>query len=557
MPQISTSNLPLQCAYRWEMARANQVFLTQPIGGGEVRDYTWAQAMGEARSMAGFLQAQGYPAGSRIAIMSKNCAHWIMADLAIWMAGHVSVPLYPTLTAASVRQVLEHSEARAIFAGRLDAWDEMLRGVPDSVLAISFPSSPANTLPTWEEIVKGSAPVTGQPLRAADDLATIIYTSGTTGMPKGVMHSFANLAWSAESLLDLTRGNSADRALSYLPLSHVAERAGMEIVALRTATHLFFADSLETFLDDLRRARPTVFFSVPRLWVKFQQGVSSKLPEKKLKALLRIPVVGGIVRRKVLRQLGLDSVRLAVCGAAPMPEATLNWYRDLGLNLLEGYGMTEIFGVSHVCRPGQVKVGYVGQTMLGVECKLSDEGEILVRSRSNTLGYYKEPEKSQDLLTPDGYIRTGDKGTMDELGRLKITGRVKELFKTSKGKYVAPGPIENKLTAHPDVEACCVAGANQGQPCAMLMLSPEARRRAADPALRNTLAASLSAHLKTVNTSLDDHEQLDFVTVVTDDWNVDNGFLTPTLKIKRHVIEDAYGRHLDAWYAQRKPVIWQ
>lgn len=549
--------LPLQRLWHWERNRPDTVFLTQPVNG-RVTDYRWKQVVDEARRVAAFLQAQGYPPGSRIALMSKNCAHWLMADLAIWIAGYVSVPLYPTLTAHSVRQIMEHSGARAVFAGKLDAWETMLQGVPDGVLRISFPYSPPNDFETWEAIVARTAPLQGEPVQPPDALATIMYTSGTTGSPKGVMHSHATLGWMGEAASRSNSVTDADRVLSYLPLAHAAERCAVEMVALHTAMPLYFGESLDTFLRDLQRARPTIFISVPRLWVKFQQGVSAKLPEHKLRLMLRVPVLGRIVRKKLLAQLGLDSVRIAGSGAAPLPEATMRWYRALGLELLEGYGMTEFFGITHMCRPGEVRVGYVGQTMSGVECRISPDGEVQIRSPANTLGYFLDEEKTRELFTADGYIRTGDKGSIDERGRLRITGRLKELFKTAKGKFVAPAPIENRLSEHPDVEACCVTGgAFQGQPCGLLMLSADARQRAADPATRTAMGDSLARHVDSVNASLDDHEQLDFVAVVAEEWTIDNGFLTPTLKVKRNIVEERYGPQLDGWYACRKPVIWQ
>lgn len=556
MIRTAEENLPLQRIYHWEQARAQRVFLTQPHAGG-VNDYSWAKAMDEARRMATYLQAQGYPPGSHVAIMSKNCAHWLMADFAIWMAGYISVPLYPTLTAESVRQVLEHSGSRAVFAGKLDSWDDMLRGVPGSVLRISFPSSPPNDFPTWNDIIAKTPPLQGRPLRAAEDIATIVYTSGTTGTPKGVLHNFATLGWSAENMVEHIGVHSDDRMISYLPLSHVAERQVLQMVAVRTGAQVFFCESLDTFIDDLRRARPTLFHSVPRLWLKFQQGVSARVPEPKLKRLLAIPLLGSVIRRKILRQLGLEHVRIAGSGAAPIPEATMQWYRDLGLELLEGYGMTELFGLSHMCRPGHVRVGFVGQPLDGVDCKLSASGEVLIRSPANTLGYYKDPERTEELFTDDGYIRTGDRGSIDELGRLKITGRVKEIFKTSKGKYVAPAPIENKLSEHPGVEACCVTGANQHQPCALLMLSADTLAGLDTHNGRDVLEKSLSRHLATVNSTLDPHERLRFAAVVADEWLVENAFLTPTLKVRRNVIEDVYGPQLDEWYATGRSVIWQ
>lgn len=553
---MAAEHLPLQRLWHWEQARAEHIFLSQPTHG-QVREFSWREAVGEARRIATFLQAQAYPPGSQIAIMSKNCAHWIMADFAIWMAGHVSVPLYPTLTTHSVRQIMEHSGACAIFLGKLDAWAQMLDGIPAGVRRISFPSAPSTDGERWDDIVARTAALAGHPTRSADDLATIMYTSGTTGSPKGVMHSFATLGWMG-AMASRANGISAnDRMLSYLPLSHTAERSAVEMTAVHTGMALFFGESLETFLIDLRRARPTIFISVPRLWVKFQQGVSARLPEAKLRRLLRIPLLGRMVRRKILSQLGLDSVRMAGSGAAPLPEATMNWYRALGLELLEGYGMTEFFGLTHMCRPGQVRVGYVGHAMEGIECRLSPDGEVQIRSPGNTRGYYRDDEKTHELFTEDGYIHTGDKGVIDDHGRLRITGRLKELFKTAKGKFVAPAPIENRLTEFPDVEACCVAGgAYQGQPCALLMLSADAMQRAHSPQHRADMESALTAHLAAVNATLGDHEKLDFIAVVAEPWNIDNGFLTPTLKIKRNVIEDTYGSRLDGWYAQRRAVIW-
>ncbi|MGH8460532.1 MAG: AMP-binding protein [Stenotrophobium sp.] len=554
--KIADEFLPLQRLYHWEQSRAHQVYLSQPMGNGAVRDYTWAQTMGEARRMAAHLRAlghkQAWEPGTRIGILSKNCAWWIMSDFAIWMAGYVSVPLYPTLAADTVRQILVHSDCKALFVGKLDEWLQMKSGVPGNVHCISYPLSPQNTFETWDDIIARTAPMADSPVRPATELATIVYTSGTTGMPKGVMHSFYNFAASAITMLETFGLGRDERILSYLPLSHVAERFGVETNSIQAGFRVYFAESLDTFLQDIQRARPTIFFSVPRLWVKFQQGIFKKKPKQKLDRLFRIPLVGRLIKRKILRQLGLDSVRFAATGAAPLPESVLAWYRELGLDLLEVYGMTENFGLSHACRPGQMRVGYVGSPWPRAECKFSDAHEVLVRAPWQMQGYYREPEKTREAFTDDGFLRTGDVGEVDELQRLRITGRAKEIFKTSKGKYVAPAPIENKLSAHPAIEAVCVAGANQGQPCALAMLSPEAAASS-----RETLTKSLVEHLHTVNATLDPHEQLDFISLVKEPWNVENGFITPTLKIKRNVIESAYGPLLDSWFARRQAIIWQ
>jgi long-chain acyl-CoA synthetase len=555
---VSPDTLALQRLYHWERTAPDRVVLTQPIGGGALREFTWRQTLDQTRRMAAYLKAQGIAPGDRVAILSKNTAWWLMCDWAIWMAGGVSVPLYPTLAADTIRQILVHSESKLLFVGKLDGWDGMKAGVPASLPCIGMPLAPPNSYPQWDDIIARTAPLPGEPVRDADELSTIMYTSGTTGAPKGVMHSFGTFAWSVGAgLKRVSAINSNARMLSYLPLSHVAERTLVEHGILATGMHVYFAESLDTFTADLQRARPTAFFSVPRLWVKFQQGVHAKMPPAKLQRLLGIPILGRIVRKKVLGALGLDQCEFAAGGAAPMPPELLGWYNRLGLDLVEVYGMTENCGVSHATLPGQSRPGTVGLPYEGVLSRIDpDNGEIQVKSPGLMLGYYKEPELTREAFTDDGWLHTGDKGTLDAEGNLRITGRVKDLFKTSKGKYVAPAPIEDRLVMHEAIEACCVTGANLGQPLGVVMLNPQAAARAGDNGARGALEQALSAHLTQVNAGLDPHEQLDCLVVVTEAWTVDNGFITPTFKVKRNRIEEAYAPRYEAWVGARKPVVW-
>jgi long-chain acyl-CoA synthetase len=510
--------------------------------------------------MAAHLQAQGWEPGSKVAILSKNCAWWLMSDLAIWMAGYVSVPLYPTLAHDTVHQILTHSEAKACFIGKLDGWEGMKPGVPAGMPCISYALSPQDAVKNyegWDAICARTQPLQGQPIRAADELATLIYTSGTTGKPKGVMHTFGNFAWALGAGIKRIPMGQEDRMLSYLPLAHVVERVLVEHGWLRTGMHLFFAESLDTFAADLQRARPTIFFSVPRLWVKFQQGIHHKMPEAKLNRLLSIPLIGGLVRRKVQKALGLEQCRIAAGGAAPMPLALLQWYSKLGLHINEGYGMTENLAVSHLTLPGVNQQGSVGPTYEGVDHRIdSQTGEIQMRSPALMLGYYKEPEQSREAFTSDGWLRTGDKGHIDAKGCLHITGRVKDLFKTGKGKYVAPAPIEDRLGSHDAVEACVVTGANLGQPLGIVMLNAEAVSDLADGAKRAQLETSLVQHLKTVNATLDPHEKLQCIVVVTTPWTVDNDLITPTFKVKRNRIEDIYSANYEMWENSGKKIVW-
>jgi long-chain acyl-CoA synthetase len=321
--------------------------------------------------------------------------------------------------------------------------------------------------------------------------------------------------------------------------------------------HVFFADSLDTFTSDMQRARPTIFFSVPRLWVKFQQAIQHKMPEPKLQRLLGLPIIGGLVRRKIQKTLGLDQARICAGGAAPMPLALLQWYSKLGLAINEGYGMTENLAVSHITVPGKNQQGSVGPTYEGVQHRIDPEtGEIQMKSPALMLGYYKAPEQTQEAFTPDGWLHTGDKGHIDAQGCLHITGRVKDLFKTGKGKYVAPAPIEDKLGGHPDIEACVVTGANLGQPLGILMLNADAVARAAAPEGRKALEQSLAQHLAQVNATLDPHEQLQCLVVSRTPWTVENDIITPTFKVKRNRIEDLYAAKFPEWEASRKKVLW-
>lgn len=554
---VSPSDLPLQCLYRWERERGNQVYLTQPTGGGAVQDITWSEAADQVRRMASWLQAQGWPAGSRVAIIGKNSAHWILADLAILMAGYVSVPIYPTFNGEALSYVLAHSEARACFVGKMDDISNLRTGIPVGMPLVALPLAPPIEGRLWSDLIAQNLPMKGSPAPEGESICTIIYTSGTTGKPKGVVHSFNAMAWGVSSATKRVRMSSADRFISYLPLAHVAERMLVEQASLRYGSRIFFAEALDTFVQDLQRARPTVFFSVPRLWVKFQQGVHAKMPAEKLKKLLALPLIGRLVGRKVLKGLGLDKCQIAAGGAAPMPADVLQWYRSLGLDLIEVYGMTENCGVSHATLPGSRKTGTVGLPYEGVEQRIDPEtGEIQMRCPALMKAYYKEPAQTAATMTADGWLRTGDKGKIDQDGYLSITGRVKDIFKTSKGKYVAPAPIEDLLVMHSDIEACLVTGANLVQPMGLVMLSADAMTRSASAEGRSALTESLSRHLKTMNERLEPHERLDLIAVVITPWTPENGFVTPTLKVKRPRIEEAYAAQYDVWLTQKESVVW-
>ncbi|KAE9648400.1 AMP-binding protein [Pseudomonas sp. PB103] len=544
--------LPLDVFYEREARHPRQRFLVQPTGGGQVETLSWADVGHQARCAAHWLRARELPQGSHIALISKNCAHWIIADLAIWMAGHVSVPLYPNLTADSVAQVLNHSESVLAFIGKLDDWPSMSQGVPADLPTISLPLHPPGAFDfNWTDLQR-SSPIQDDPRPPAEQLATIIYTSGTTGLPKGVMHSFGNFGFAASRGTRLFGLNENDRLLSYLPLCHVAERMFVELASIYTGQTVFFAESLDTFITDLQRARPTALFGVPRIWTKFQMGVYSKIPAKRLDWLLGLPFIGKRVGHKVLAGLGLDALRVALSGAAAVPQTLLDWYQKLGLDVLEVYGLTESCGYSHICLPGQYRQGWIGRPCPDVEVRIDASGEVQIRSQAIMLGYFKEQQKTAETITEDGFLRTGDKGEQDGEGRLRLTGRLKEIFKTSKGKYVAPAPIENRLAVHSRIEQVCVVGEGLSAPLGLCVLSTVNHQEA-----RASLHSSLEKLLEEVNAVLDKHEQLRRLVVVKDSWAVENGFLTPTLKLKRNVIEATYGARFEEWSERSEAVLWQ
>ena len=506
------SKLILDYVYDKEAAHPERVYLTQPTGAGATTDYTWGRVLDEARRMAAHLQSLGLQPGDRVAILSKNCAHFFMAELAIWIGGYTTVAIFPTESADVVRYVLEHSEAKALFVGKLDTWAAQEPGVPADLPRIAFPLAPKTTFDTWDAVIGRTQPLTGRVARQGDDLAMIIYTSGSTGQPKGVMHSFERVTRATEGIVRGVGFVPGERALSYLPLAHVFERAYIECASFVGGGHIFFAEALDTFVADLKRAQPTLFISVPRLWLKFQQGVFAKLPPKKLDLLLKIPVVRGLIAKKVLTGLGLNKVRLAGSGSAPIPAELITWYRRLGLNLLEGYAMTEDFAFSHLSSVEKNAPGYVGLPYAGVEVRISDE--------------------------------------------LKLTGRVKELFKTAKGKYVAPAPIENRINEHPLVELSCVSGVGQPAAYGMVVLAEDIRGKVNDAAVRADIEAQLTALLAKVNGQIAEYEKLDFLVIAREPFTIENGLLTPTMKIKRARIEAANADHLEGWYSAKKPVLW-
>jgi long-chain acyl-CoA synthetase len=514
-------------------ATPDQVYLCQPIDR-QWRQWTWRQAHDEAMRLAAALQRLGLEPGDRVALMSKNCAHWVIADIAMILAGVVSVPIYPTANARTVGQVLEHSRAKACIVGKLEEPDTQLAGIPSDVATIAMPYPGAEAQYAWTDLVARPADDFEMHEAAEDDLATLLYTSGSTGEPKGAMHSYAAFAFVGDSLAQAIGVRKGDRVLSYLPLSHCTERAYVEAGSFYGGSTLYFVESLDTFTEDLAYARPTLFGSVPRLWKKFQLGVLEKVPQKKLNKLLSVPVLAWLVRRRIQRELGLDKADWFASGSAPMAPVLLEWWHRLGITICEGWGMTETFAYgTQVGRGRTPRFGTISKALPKVELKTTDEDELLIRCPCLMQGYYRNDELTTDSFV-DGFFRTGDRAFIDDQGWVTITGRVKEVFKTDKGKYVAPVPLESELAKNELIETVCVVGERLEQPVALVQLAEHI-----DLDMRQ-LRSRLVETLERINAALEPHARLARIIVIRERWTVDNELLTPTLKVKRDAVEKRY-----------------
>jgi len=321
--------------------------------------------------------------------------------------------------------------------------------------------------------------------------------------------------------------------------------------SIYTGSPVAFAESLDTFAANLAEAKPTVFLGVPRIWTKFQQGILGKMPQKKLDLFLKIPILNGIVKKKIRAGLGLSEATNVFSGAAPIPASLVDWFSKLDINIQEAYAMTENCCYSHVTRNDAIKVGYVGQALPDCDVKLSDIKEIMVKHEALMDGYYKEPELTAEAMT-DGWLHTGDEGFIDDDGFLKITGRVKDLFKTTKGKYVAPSPIEMRLSENADIDQVCAVGDGIPQPIALVVLSEDGAAKS-----KTDIEDSLLKTLDHVNPELDHHEQVKRAIIVKTAWTIENELLTPTMKIKRNPIEKIYKKRYEEWYESADRIIWE
>ena len=536
--QTSASMMPMAVLAARAKQHPNKVYLRQPCNE-EYVDTTWGEVFERASRIAQGLLSMGLKTGDKVSILASNCDQWFISDFAIQIAGMVSVPIYATAGESIIDHVLEHSEAKAMIIGKLPKVADAQTALKKhkSVITIGMDLCEIKTKHTLADLVANNEMIAAVHEPEPEDTFSIVYTSGSTGKPKGVVLTYRNISFQGSACAELLGRSKEERLISYLPLAHVTERGVIEYSSLYGGAQVTFNESLETFLRDLREAKVTNFISVPRLWVKFQSEVLKAMPQEKLSRLIRIPILGGIVKRKIRAQLGLSYSRSCGSGSAPISPHILEWYRKLGIKISEGWGMTELAGLATTQFPfRRSKLGTIGVPLKGLEVKISDQGELLIKGDGVFKEYYKNPEVTAETFTEDGYMRTGDKVDMDKEGYLRITGRVKDLFKSGKGKYIAPVPIEGKLASNLIFDQMCVMGSGLPAAVCVAVLNEDA----AQTMSREAIEASISATLDEVNASIEKHEVVANIIIAKEQWTIDNGMLTPTLKIKRTELEAKY-----------------
>ena len=548
------------------------------------------------------LSALGIAAGDRVAIVAESRPEWLITDLAVLAAGAVTVPVYPTLSSPQVRYILADCGARAAVVSTREQLEKIqtirheLPGLSAVILMDGWQAGDSPSIVSFDALIaRGHERMTaewgaGREFREAarrvpaDALATIIYTSGTTGEPKGVMLSHANLVSNMKAGSEALQLSQADVALSFLPLSHGFERM-VSYIYLFSGVTLAFAESLDTIARDIAQVRPTLMTGVPRVFEKLHSRIMEKgLSEPGIKnAIFRWAVGAGeargqaqlrgrrtglvgslqasladrLVFAKIRENLG-DRIRYLVSGSAPLPASIAEFFQGIGLPIIEGYGLTETAPILTVNPPDAPRVGTVGRALPGVELKIAEDGEILARGPNIMSGYYNKPDATAEALRA-GWFHTGDIGTIDDEGYLRITDRKKDLLVTSGGKKIAPQPLEAILKRNPLVAEAVLLGDRRKYAAALIVPDFAALERRlkelgrtpgtrAELTTRDDVLALYQEVIDALNRELSQFERIKKIALLPAEFSIESGELTPTLKVKRKVVEDRYRERIESLY---------
>ncbi|BCA96125.1 AMP-binding protein [Legionella antarctica] len=533
---------------------ATRVYLRQPREC-VWHEFTWAKTMLQARKVAAFLQQLGLKKGSHVAIISKNCAEWFITDFGIYLAGMVSVPLFSNQHEKSIHYILEHADIEAVFIGKLDDHQLVRSYIPEQYMTIGFDyHKDLEVNHSWSDVLE-IQPLVELEEPKPEDIYTIIYTSGTSGLPKGAM--FTNQAITNYLNLfpeDLLRVRKLDhyKLISYLPLAHIYERSAIELASVSINCDVSFVESLAQFSKNLQTIQPNFFTAVPRIWGVFQQKIGEKLSPSLLNFLLKTPFISGLIKNKITHGLGLTACTNSFSGASPLPVPILDFFEKIGVNIQEGYGQTENLAYATLSLLGERKPGFVGTPRLGVEIKPGEEGELLLKSPCLMSGYYKDKESTKKAFTSEGWLRTGDLVEIDAQNRVKIVGRTSENFKNQSGEFVAPSPIERQFQ-NEMIDQLCLVG--RGLPTNVLLITLKEgvliRNKKEEI---NKVLEELWHH---VNTGLVKYERIGHVIIAKGEWTPANDLLTPTLKVKRRVVEEYYADVIGSALDQSQRIYWE
>jgi len=547
--------------YEWEKQLKDKPYLKQPFGD-KWEEYTWGEVGDMARRLAAGLKSLNLREGAHIGIYSKNCREWIISDLAIVMAGYVSVPFFPSLNGKELAYIMDYGDVDALFVGKIETWDDIKDDLPDAMPLIKFPHYDGCSNVTkgheWFEFINSHEPIKNPNKPKLSDLWTIIFTSGTTGNAKGVMLTYQAIDGIKVVLDDPNnplgiKHDGNNDFISYLPLNHIFERVVIEWCSFRYGGTISFVESLDTFAKNLKAVQPHVFAAAPRVWTKLQLGLLAKFPQKKLDKLLKIPLLSSILKKLIKKGLGFSKARIVVSGSAPMPVELIEWFRKVGVYITNGYGMTENCAIcSSVDGRDFEKLHTVGQPQKGVELKIDKEtGEILMKGPFIMKGYYKNEELTNNTIR-GGWLHTGDKGFLDEDNYLHITGRVADSFKTSKGEYIEPLTLEQHFVNINEIEEVCVVGLGIAQPLCLIQLSEIGKNTS-----KEAISKMLTDRLNEVNSDLVNYKKISTLIIVKDEWTQQNGIVGPTQKLKRGAIEDKYSQNYLNWHNSSEQVIFE
>lgn len=567
---------------------------------GSWRTTTWSGYLRDARRAARALIGLGAQPGKGVSIIGYNSPEWLIADVGAIFAGAVPAGIYTTNTPEQVRYITDHCEAKVAFAENAQQVDKFVAEqdrMPRLEVVVQMLGRPTEAkrgrlrVMGWDDFLKLGDETPESELESRlkaqkpDDVCTLIYTSGTTGDPKAVMISHTNLVWTAQAVTQAVTAGPNDVLVSYLPLSHVAEQMLTIHTPMALGAVVYFAESLEKLGEALQEVRPTVFLGVPRVWEKIQAkmvaaGAANPPLRKKIAAWARkvglaagyaeqrgearpivLPIAKKLVFDKVRQRLGLDRARVCITSAAPISKDTLEFFLSLGIPILEVYGMSECTGPATYSPPDNYRTAKCGIVLPGAELKIAEDGEVCMRGPHVFKGYLKDPEATRNALDPEGWLHSGDIGTIDKDGFLQITDRKKDLLITAGGENIAPQVIEGQLKGIPVVAQAVVVGDRRKYLAALLTLDPERvkaeaeaagspARTVADAAKCKVFHRHLQKQVEQVNEKLARVQTIKKFVIVPTEFSIDGGELTPTLKVKRKVVNEKYTTEIESLYAE-------